>query len=625
MKSLIEQEQKSIKGLWEKPLFIPIYQREFVWEDEQIENAVRTIFDDMNAGIQAYMGNILLVDKNRNDKEAFEIVDGQQRMTFSFILIKSIYELISNIKENIMSTESNIDFLEDTVQSTLNKAKSLLVVEDQDDRLGENHRPRLHYASDKLNSNITSLLDGIVDGVSKPDGRLALVKMQKKLKSLLITTIMDEDQVSMKGYKLPVEERQLKVIAKKLKELFTYVTENVKYIEIKLKDEKYATEIFERMNSTSKPLTDYELFKNYIAGQLIDIKTTDVEAKITQLDELVNDEEHKLDTTSIIRGLLYLKNGRVTSSKYKFDKLKKIYKSLHNPKNMFNEVLSFLETYSNLEKLSLSKGDEDVLLPYLIIKTYNLKQLRPAFIALVIRHGYTSDVKELFMMLISIIFKRIVFNGEVANVIESLLYQTFNNGEELDTPRNIINKIKSKSIYLDALEMEITQRSFDSIKKNEFIKVLWVYSVNRDFGNILTLTNGSTSDITINFDGSQVEHILPRSWEDNWSDVVENMDELERADLIDNPGNKMPILGEYNIKASNKSFDQKKLKHYVYSSFNNIKAKDINSKESWVISTGLHFEEIDKASKWTKTEIHNRSSLLKEDFEKEINKFLEVK
>ncbi len=622
MKSLIEQEQKSIKGLWDEPLYIPIYQREFVWEDEQIENAVKTIFDDKKTDIEAYMGNILLVEKHTEGRKSFEIVDGQQRMTFSFILLKSIYELITELKENILESDAVVDFLEDTVNSTLEKIKGLLVVE-QNKRLGDNHMPRLHYASNKLNSNITSMLYGIVEGVKKPDSRFAIVKMQKKLKSLIITTILNPEEVSMKGYKLNLSEPDVKETIRELKKLYEYVTDNVKYIRIKLNDEKYATEIFERMNSTSKPLTDYELFKNYIAGQLLGNQTKDVEGKITELDDLVNDEENKLDTSSIIRALLYLKHGKVTSSKYKFDKLKKTYISLHNPKQMFKEVKSLLETYSNLEKLSLGKDEEKVLLPYLIIKTYNLKQLRPALIAMVIEHGYTEDVVELFMLLISIIFKRIVFNGEVANVIESLLYRTFadENGK-LNKPKLIIENIKSQPWFKDIKEMEIEQSTFDSIKKNEFSKILWIYSIKEKFGNINSLTNSSSSEITINFSGSQVEHILPRSWEENWTPIIGDMEEIERTSLIDNPGNKLPILGEYNIKASNKSFADKKKNHYVCSAFNELKAEDINSPEKWVISTGLHFDIIENASEWNKEKIEVRSKKLKEDFIKQINNFL---
>ncbi len=622
MKSLIEQEQKSIKGLWEQPLYIPIYQREFVWEDEQIENAVRTILEDKEAGIEAYMGNILLVKKQKDGVDCSEIVDGQQRMTFAFLLMKSIHDLITEFKENI-DPEENPDFFMDTINSTLRGAKSLLTIENKEERLSGGHYPRIFYASEKLNKNITSLLNGIIEGVPTPDGRATIIKIQKKLKNLIASKIIDPENPSMKSYKKTKEENESKVIIRKLKEIFDYISNNVKYIEIKLTEEKYATEIFERMNSTSKPLTDYELFKNYIAGQLIQIKDKNVEQSITELDDLVNFEQNKLDTNSIIRSLLYLKEGRVTSSKYKFDKLKKIYSNLHNPKKMFEEVKNLIQTYRNLEDLSVDKNEEDILLPYLIIKTFNLKQLRPAIIAMVIKHGYTDEMVKLFMLLISIIFKRIVFDGDVANIIESLLYQTFqNDNEELAKPKEIIEKIKAKDWYKDVKDMEINQKSFDSIKKNEFIKILWIYSVNKNFGSINTLVNSAKSEITINFSGSHVEHILPRSWEDNWSDIVGKMENNERAELIDNPGNKIPILGEYNIKASNKSYKDKKTNHYVLSSFNDIKPKDLNSQDKWVISTGLHTDFISKNNIWNEKIIKERAVKLKEDFEIEINKWL---
>ncbi len=616
MKSLISNEQKSINGLWEKPLYIPIYQREFVWDDEQIQNSVRTIFDDKDSNIESYMGNILLVEKDKY----FEIVDGQQRMTFTFIFIKSIYELMSEIKEKVEKNEENIDFLSDIIQSTLDKAKKLLIV-DNEHRFVKKHIPRIFYASDKLNKHITSLLYGIVDGIKKnTDKRISIFKMQIKLKSLIMTTITDKDNISMKDYEIPSSSIELKKTARKLKSLFDYITENVKYIKIKLNDEKYATEIFERMNSTSKPLTDYELFKNYIAGKLIDKEIIDVESKIIELDDLVNDEKYKLDTKSIIRALLYLKHGKVTNSKYKFEKLKGSYSSLNNPEEMYNEVKKLIETYSNLEKLSLDKGEEKILLPYLIIKTYNLKQLRPALIAMVLTHGYSDDVVELFMLLISIIFKKIIFNGEVANVIESLLFKTFaTEDNRLNMPRKIIEEIKSKPWYSETKSLNIEQKTFNSIKNNEFIKTLWIYSVNEEFGGVKSLTNSSSVELKINFDKIQIEHILPKSWEKNWSDVVGKFEELERAELIENPGNKIPILGEYNNKASNKSFTDKKENHYIKSSFNQLILKD---KNKWVISTGLHFDLIEESEIWNKEKIEERSKKLRKDFLRRLNEFL---
>ncbi len=621
MKRLIDQEQKSIKEIWDKTQYIPIYQREFVWEDEHIQNAVKTIFDDMESEVESYMGNILIVNHEQNGVKGSEIVDGQQRTTFAFLLIKSIHELLTELKSKIPESEGNNDFI-DLLSEEIEKAKNLLVIK-REERYNEDHMARIRYASEKLNGLLMSTLEGIATG-QKKNRKFRIVKMQEKIKNLIYSTIIDKDNPSMKTYKISGEIHEIKDIAKKVKALLKYFTENVKYIEIKLTEEKYATEIFERMNSTSKPLTDYELFKNYIAGQLISAEVTDVENKITSIDNIVNDENYKLDANSVIRSLLYLKQGRITTSKYKFNKLKEIYSKQNAPLAMYKEVLKLVENYSSLEKLQLNNKEEESYLPYMIIKTYNLKQLRPAMISMTMKYGHTKEVSDLFMLLVSIIFKKVVFNGEVANIIESLLYRTFGDGESLRKPQEIIKLIKEEKIYKESLTDEIDLRKFGTISKNEFIRILWIYSINKVNGNVNVLINNANSEISINFDKIQIEHILPRSWEDNWTDVVGSMDSMDRAELIDNPGNKMPILGKYNAQASNKSFEDKKKEHYVMSSLNSINKDDVESNDKWVITklNSLAIDYIENSKVWTKKEIDERSKLLMDSFVEEINRYL---
>lgn len=623
MKRLIEQEQKSIKDIWDKTQYIPIYQREFVWEDEQIQTAVKTIFDDMKSSIESYMGNILIVDHESNNNKGNEIVDGQQRTTFAFLFIKSIYELLDEMKERIPEEESNFDFIEQ-INEKLSAIKELIIVP-REERYDKEHMARIRYASDKLNQLIDSTLEGIKIGAKK-NKKFRIVKMQEKIKALVISSILDPDNPSMKLTKIEGDVDEIKSISKKLFKLLEYFSEDVKYIEIKLKEEKYATEIFERMNSTSKPLTDYELFKNFIAGQLIGEDTSNVENKIIELDDMVNDEIYRLDAKTVINSILYLKEGRINKSKYKFNRIKEIYSKV-TANSMYNEVKDLIANYQALEKLSLQKGESSSYLPYLIIKTYNLQQLKPAFVALTLQYGHCEEIGKLFMIIISVVFKRVVLGGEVANIIESLLFKTFSENGKLKNPQKIINDLQNEKTIIDTKEMKIEQSFFNKIVKNEFVKVLWIYAINSTIGNVNSLVSDANSEFSINFDKIQIEHILPRSWEEHWKDVVGDLDNFERDDLIDNPGNKMPILGTYNIQASNKSFEQKKKEHYSMSSLNNISKDDYDSQDKWVVTElpSMALDIIENAKTWNKKEILERAKVLKEAFEEEIEKYLNEK
>ena len=66
-----------------RKLFIPIYQRLFVWGEEQIDNLLCDLWEAQKTGKQYYLGVITV---HENEERQWEIVDGQQRLTFLTLL-----------------------------------------------------------------------------------------------------------------------------------------------------------------------------------------------------------------------------------------------------------------------------------------------------------------------------------------------------------------------------------------------------------------------------------------------------------------------------------------------------------------------------------------------------------
>ena len=66
-----------------KRLSIPIYQRLFVWADEQIDNLLQDLWNVKDSDAHYYLGVITV---HENDSQQWEIVDGQQRLTFLTLL-----------------------------------------------------------------------------------------------------------------------------------------------------------------------------------------------------------------------------------------------------------------------------------------------------------------------------------------------------------------------------------------------------------------------------------------------------------------------------------------------------------------------------------------------------------
>ena len=68
---------------------IPTYQRNYSWKNEQIEQLFTDVLEE---GRGYYIGNLLVTDSS--DKDAFDVIDGQQRLTtISLFYLAMAHEL----------------------------------------------------------------------------------------------------------------------------------------------------------------------------------------------------------------------------------------------------------------------------------------------------------------------------------------------------------------------------------------------------------------------------------------------------------------------------------------------------------------------------------------------------
>lgn len=72
---------------------IPIYQRNYAWGEEQIQALIDDIMslENNNNQVKYYLGT-LIADKKHEEKQLYEVVDGQQRLTTLFLLLHKLNE-----------------------------------------------------------------------------------------------------------------------------------------------------------------------------------------------------------------------------------------------------------------------------------------------------------------------------------------------------------------------------------------------------------------------------------------------------------------------------------------------------------------------------------------------------
>jgi uncharacterized protein with ParB-like and HNH nuclease domain len=103
---------------------IPIYQRNYAWEKDEISALVRDVWDACEKKkVAYYIGTLVTYDKDDN---VFEVIDGQQRLTTLFLLLKVLNVKMTNklayrARSRSIKALENIDKSGDLTSSELDK------------------------------------------------------------------------------------------------------------------------------------------------------------------------------------------------------------------------------------------------------------------------------------------------------------------------------------------------------------------------------------------------------------------------------------------------------------------------------------------------------------------------
>ena len=154
---------------------IPLYQRDYAWEEKQIVQLIEDI-DDVNLGENYYIGSLIVAPHN----DSYEVVDGQQRLTTLFLLL-------SYLGLNAGNEEALYFSCRDKSNYTLRHIQSILADE------------RDKYDADHLQQNIISGLSIIKENIDKFDENHK-EDFVKKLKNMVIYRIEVPDHTDLNHY-----------------------------------------------------------------------------------------------------------------------------------------------------------------------------------------------------------------------------------------------------------------------------------------------------------------------------------------------------------------------------------------------------------------------------------------
>lgn len=501
-----------------KPFVIPEYQRPYSWTNEQIDTLFRDIweFTSNDGGTENdgtyFLGSIVSYENEDGEQE---IIDGQQRITSLFLLLRAIYTKLTVTDEKSPEAINFISKIEPLIWRT-NKLTG-----------------KVDYASILLTSKVISDSENEI------------------LKNILETgNVKEKAQDSYsKNYK-----QLLELLGEKSKEnalmiyQFIYALLNqVIILPITADTQDTALTIFSTLNDRGLPLSDADIFKAKIYNNL------NKEEKEKFIEEWKELEEDSLRISESIQQLFYyhmfyqraLENDKVTTTPglrkyYSANKFERILKP--NILSNLRQILNLWEVISNknvIEDEEWSKNIE-ILKILDILTSYPNEFWKYPVIIYYLRYKDNKDFEERFLA-----FLRKLYTELLKKYIEI---------PTITAVKTNILKLNVEIINTDKPTFDFKSLSEDDIREK-------IKTPHRNVVRMLLKTLAYELQDELLPEKWEIEHILPVKWENSY-DLREN-EEVAR-EKIEHLGNKTPFEKKLNIIATNNYFAKKK-DYYVKS------------------------------------------------------------
>lgn len=524
----LEAKDKTIYDLLnDKQFIIPNNQRKYVWD----QNNWQELLDDIKLVIEErmpnhFIGSVVLKEETIKDgiKNHFTIIDGQQRIitiTVIFAVLSYLYAEL-NDKEHFLGVK-----------------KSLFVT----DNKGVEHT----MVSTTANKDIDKLISDIYSNLYKNiEQNIPVQSCNDYLTSLKINKSIKECFVFFHdNFKTLVNNDISKI------ENIQDILNDVRYIDVIAKEDEDAYTVFEILNARGKPLSDFELLRNFL------IKYSSREGKPDIISELQSLETLLGDNIEI-----FLKHYVTHKYGKKADKNNnRPYKIIvNNEKNkskndLLNDLILKSKYYDRIINYTDCSDLEKKIFSF--FKPRRQQQFRPLVLGLMHQKdlgGLTQEkYEESLNYLYSFFLCYNVIGDQNSNKIEDVVYK-YSNRLENSFDDTVIKDMK-KSMYERIPGIEAFR---DTIKNIRFSHVKKAYSGTTKSENVRAIfevierEHGYTGEL--NHEKFNIEHCYPDSVDD----------QSEKNVLI---GNLMLLETDLNDKCKNKDLSLK-IEFYKKSSLN---------------------------------------------------------
>ncbi len=529
-----------------KPFIIPEYQRPYAWTTDEAETLFEDIWEfattigglDQNGSY--FLGSIVSFENEDGEQE---IIDGQQRITSLFLLLRAIYtKLTQGDDANTDAAQNFIRQIEPAIWRT-------------DNRTGKVDYNNILLTSKVVDNEGNEVLRNILkEGVANPDSNDNYSKNYIHFQKL---------------YNNHCEKSPLKIYD------FIYALLNQAILlPISADSQDTALTIFSTLNNRGLPLSDADIFKAKIYNNL---KDDEKETFIAQWKSLEREaaEAHESIQQLFYYYMFYLraKENDVSSTTPGVRK----YYSANKFARLFDpNLMEELKTVLNLWKVINTNQDipgEDwdnnmkIRKALDTLTSYPNEFWKYPVIIYYLSHRNKDNFDEQFLLFLNKLIEELM--------TRFLLFPT-------------INAVKGDIMKLDAKIINDPCPEFDFREIDKSLLESKIRVPHRNIVRMLLKSYAYNHQEQLLPENWQIEHILPQKWQTSF---FPNNDPKNVNEMIEHIGNKTPFERKLNIVASNGYF-KKKQQEYQKSEIEVTKILVTSIDNDWTLGNIKHRDEM---------------------------------
>ena len=523
MPTTIEVNKQSVEMLLgsgkSKPFVIPEYQRPYAWTEEQVE----TLFEDLwefttiSGGVERessyFLGSVVSYENENGEQE---IIDGQQRITSLFLLLRAIYTKLVATPESERTAEANnfIGKIEPTIWRT-------------DKLTGTVDFKNILLTSRVVNNEGNEILRAILESGKTDENAKDNYSRNYRYFQKLFDRHSTENPLMIYQFIYAVLNQAI-------------------LLPITADTQDTALTIFSTLNDRGLPLSDADIFKAKIYNQL------EVEAKKVFIERWKDLDEQATDANESIQQLFYynmfyyraLDQDTNTTTPgvrkyYAANKFERLYK-----KELLDTLFIILNPWKVINKGEEIEGEA-------WSKNNKIKQ------TLDILTSYPNEFWKYPVVIYYVCYRNEeFFETRFARFLNKLLMELMTKYLMMPT----INAVKPDILKLNSaiVASNIPIFEFKTVDVTQLEP--YIHNPNRNAVRMLLKTLAYEHQDELLPTKWEIEHIFPQKWQTNYFPKESDSTIKEKIEHI---GNKLPLEKKLNIVAGNGYFSKKKKEYMV--------------------------------------------------------------